>query len=393
MRVLVCHSRYRSGAASGENRVANDEVRLLSEAGHQVVTYMPSPHPAGKSDVLRLGMMALWNSSAVTRLDTLLRMHRPDVVHFHNLFPMLSPASLRLPPTERPAIVMTLHNYRLLCLPGTLLRNGRICEECLGRLPWRGVLFRCYHGSVAASGVLALSVSMNRAIRSFERVNWYIAISEFVRQKHIEAGFPRDKIGVKSHFAWPTKRREGPGRYFLFLGRLSEEKGAQTLLRAWSGDNGALIVAGGGPEERRLRTMARSNVEFRGVVSEQEAERLIRGARSVIVPSICYEGAGRVVMEAYAAGVPVIASDIGGLTEAVRHEVSGFLVPPADVQSLAQAIERLGEDEESERLGQGAWRMWNENYRPEQALSNSEQSYQLAIRARDGQTDEDVESI
>jgi glycosyltransferase involved in cell wall biosynthesis len=393
MRILVCHSRYRSGAASGENRVVNDEVRLLNEAGHQVVTYMPSADPAGKTDVLRLGMMALWNSSAVTRVDTLLRRHRPDVVHFHNLFPMLSPASLRLPLTESPAIVMTLHNYRLLCLPGTLLRDGRICEQCLGTLPWRGVLFRCYQGSVAASGVLGLSVSMHRAIRSFERVNRYIAISEFVRQKHIEAGFPKDKIGVKSHFAWPSERREGPGRYFLFLGRLSEEKGAQTLLRAWSSDTGTLIVAGGGPEEQRLRAMARGNVEFRGVVSEQEAERLIRGARSVIVPSICYEGAGRVVMEAYAAGVPVIASDIGGLAEAVRHEVSGLLFPPADVHSLAQAIERLGEDQESERLGEGAWRMWNEKYRPEQALSNSEQLYQFAIRSRDGQTDENVASI
>jgi glycosyltransferase involved in cell wall biosynthesis len=393
MRILVCHSRYRSGAASGENRVANDEVRLLNEAGHQVVSYMPSAHPKGKSDLLRLGMMALWNSSAITRLDTLLRMHRPDVVHFHNLFPMLSPASLRLPRTDSPAIVMTLHNYRLLCLPGTLLRNGRICELCLGTLPWRGVLFRCYHRSVAASGVLALSVSINRAIRSFERVNRYIAISEFVRQKHLEAGFPKDQIGVKPHFAWPSERRDGPGRYFLFLGRLSEEKGAETLLRAWSSDTGTLIVAGGGPEEQRLRAMARGNVEFRGVVSEQESARLIRGARSLIVPSICYEGAGRVVMEAYAAGVPVIASDIGGLPEAVCHDVSGLLVAPADVQSLAQAIERLGEDEESERLGEGAWRMWNENYSPEQALSNSEQSYQLAIRARDGQTDEDVASI
>jgi glycosyltransferase involved in cell wall biosynthesis len=174
---------------------------------------------------------------------------------------------------------------------------------------------------------------------------------------------------------------------------LSEEKGAETLLRAWSSDTGTLIVAGGGPEEQRLRAMARGNVEFRGVVSEQESARLIRGARSLIVPSICYEGAGRVVMEAYAAGVPVIASDIGGLPEAVCHDVSGLLVAPADVQSLAQAIERLGEDEESERLGEGAWRMWNENYSPEQALSNSEQSYQLAIRARDGQTDEDVASI
>ena len=378
MRILVCHSRYRSGPASGENRVADDEVRLLREGGHQVVTFTPSPVVAGRVDLIKAGASALWNRRVVAELETLVERHRPQVVHFHNLFPALSPASLRLTSSEKPAVVMTLHNYRLLCLPGTFVRDGRICQDCLGTIPWHGVMYRCYQGSALGSATLALSLTMHRALRSFDRVDRFFAISEFVKQKYLEAGFAKERIGVKQHFAWPSQRRDGPGDYFLYLGRLSEEKGVSTLLRAWPQNGATLIVAGTGPEERRLRAMPTSGVTFLGMVGEREATRLIRHARCVLAPSVGYEGAGRVVLEAYAAGVPVIASDIGGLSEAVNDGVSGLLFPASDEAALRGAIEHLLDPHESERMGEGAFRMWSEQYRPERALKDLEDSYMSA---------------
>jgi glycosyltransferase involved in cell wall biosynthesis len=278
---------------------------------------------------------------------------------------------------------MTLHNYRLLCLPGTLLRDGVICQDCLGKVPWPGVLHRCYQGSTSASGALAFSITAHRAVRSFDRVDRYLAISEFVRLKYIEAGFPGARIRVKRHFAWPSARRKGPGDYFLFLGRLSEEKGVGTLLHAWPGNAGRLIIAGSGPEEGRLKAMATDGVEFVGSVAPEEAARLILGARCLIAPSIWSEPAGRVVLEAYAAGVPVIASDIAGLSEAVAHDISGLLFPPSDETSLRWAIQQLLDGRESERLGDGAFRLWDQHYRPERALTELEESYRGALHARD----------
>lgn len=380
MRILVCHSRYRSGPVSGENRVADDEVRLLREGGHQVLRYMPTPAVAGPVDLVKTGAGAVWNRRAVGELLALVERHHPEVIHFHNLFPTLSPASLRLKTRPTPAVVLTLHNYRLLCLPGTFVRDGGICQVCLGKIPWRGVRYRCYQGSVLASVALASSLTAHRAIGSFDRVDRFLAISRFVKQMHVDAGLAEDRIRVKPNFAWPTQLRKGSGEYFLYLGRLSQEKGVDTLLRAWPRSAGRLIVAGAGPEEPRLKAMSAGGVEFVGRVSEGEAAKLLRGARSVIAPSIGHEGAGRVVLEAYAAGVPVIASDVGGLTESVIHGDSGLLFPASDEVALRRAIEYLLDPRESERMGKRAFELWDELYRPERALSALEDSYASAMR-------------
>ncbi len=159
MRVLVLHSRYPTGTSSGENRVVDDEVELLRAAGHEVRLWSPSPEDGGGTSRLRLGARAVWSRPAVREVERLAAELRPDVVHVHNLYPLLSPAVLR---TAAAPVVMTLHNYRLLCLPATFLRDGRTCEDCLGALPWRGVVHRCYRGSAAGSASLAASLGMHR---------------------------------------------------------------------------------------------------------------------------------------------------------------------------------------------------------------------------------------
>ena len=189
-----------------------------------------------------------------------------------------------------------------------------------------------------------------------------------------------DRIGVRSNFAWPTERREGAGEYFLYLGRLSSEKGIPTILEAFAELSAPLLIVGDGPEAARLRAFGRSSsVEFRGAVPASEVGPLLRGARALLVPSVCYEGQPRGILEAYAAGVPVIASDLGGLPEVVEDGVDGLLVPPAAPLQWRDGVERLLDDAESDRLGEGAWRRWRERFTPQRGLVTLESQYERAL--------------
>jgi glycosyltransferase involved in cell wall biosynthesis len=374
VRVLILHSRYRSGPASGENRVVADEARLLVEGGHDVDVFAPEMRPASGLQMIRAGIEVIWSAEAVAEVKRRVHHQKPDVVHCHNLFPWLSPAVLRAVDEAVP-IVMTVHNYRLLCLPGTFVRGGRICEDCLGRRPWPGVLHRCYQRSVAASAALATSLTLHGRIGSFDRIRLYIAISDFVRRVYVESGLVDDKIIVKPHFAWPVRRREGPGDYFVYVGRLSPEKGVTTLVKAWNQVDRRLLIVGDGPERDSLRGLAGRNVDFKGTVQAADVPAILRAARALLVPSISHEGAGKVVLEAYAAGVPALVSGVGGLPEIVRDGVTGLVLPSGDAGAWARAVMRLFDDSESERMGCAAWDLWSERFTPEKGLQNLEGAY------------------
>jgi glycosyltransferase involved in cell wall biosynthesis len=207
----------------------------------------------------------------------------------------------------------------------------------------------------------------------------FLAVSEFVRTKHVEAGFPVDRLRVAPQFAWPTTPRQGPGEYFLYLGRLAQNKGTATLMDAWTERSGRLLVVGDGPEMSHLRSVAPPSVEFRGLVPADIVPELLRGARALLVPSLVYDAAPRVIAEAYAAGVPVLASRIGGLPEVVRDGESGMLITPGAPDEWAAAVERLSDDGESVRLGAGALRLWAERHRPDQSLSRLEDAYTTVL--------------
>jgi glycosyltransferase involved in cell wall biosynthesis len=388
LRVLVLHSQYSSGPASGENRVVEDEIRLLREAGHEVHSFVP-PAPEGSGlGLVRAGVDAVWSTSAVATVTRLLAEHAPTVVHVHNLFPVLSPAVLRAASAGAASVVVTLHNYRLLCLPATFLRDGRICEDCLGRLPWRGVVHGCYRGSVGGSGAIATSLAVHRALRTFDRVSLFAAVSDFVKEKHVSAGLPTERIVLKNNFSWPSPSpspspsRWGPGDYFLYLGRLSAEKGLRTLVQAWANVPAPCLIAGDGPDRAELEASAPANVEFLGLVSPDMGVDLLRGARALVLPSTWYEGAPRSILEAYAAGVPVIASRTGGLPELVEQDVTGLLTPPSDAVALAAAARRLLDGDTRLRMGDAARRRWESQYTPEIGLRGLERLYADAAMRR-----------
>jgi glycosyltransferase involved in cell wall biosynthesis len=381
MRILILHSRYQSGAASGENRVAEDEARLLEAGGHDVRSWAPDPPEASGLRLLSAGAGAVWSRHAAAEVRRLVRAHRTEVVHCHNLFPALSPAVIRAATGEGAAVVVTLHSYRFLCLSANFFRDGHVCEDCLGRRPWPGVVHACYRGSRGASGALAASLVLHEAVGTLDRIRLYLAVSGFVRERYITGGFPRDRVRVKHNFAWPTDQRSGSGEYFLFLGRLAAEKGTSTLLRAWTEAPAPLLVVGDGPERERLRALAPPGVEFRDTVSPSEVPGLLRRARALLIPSAWYEGAPRGIIEAYAAGVPVIASRIGALPEVVAEEESGLLLPPDDAEAWRDGVRRLMDDAEVERLGRGARMLWEERYTPERGLDGLEAAYREAISA------------
>ena len=385
MRILILHNRYRSGDTSGENRVVRDEVALLRSAGHRVWTWEPQPPVGSVRERVAAAADAIWATGAARTVRAAIARHRIDVVHAHNLFPSISPSVLPAARDAGAAVVVTLHNYRYLCLPGTLIRDGRACEVCVGHAPWRGVVHRCYRGSVGGSAAIATSLGVHRTAGSFDAVHRYAAVSDFIRETYERVDFAPRRIVVKPNFAPPAQARTGPGSGFLFLGRLTPEKGIATLLDAWREEPApreTLTIAGSGPEEASLRAKAPAGVRFLGDVPGEQVPALIGSSRAVMIPSVWEEAAvPRVALEAYACGVPVIASDRGALPEGVVHGETGFLVHAEDHLEWRSAIGSVSDDATSTRLGEGALHLWRERYAPAPGLARLEALYEEATRS------------
>jgi glycosyltransferase involved in cell wall biosynthesis len=368
----MIHSRYATGTSSGENRVVDDEAGLLREHGHDVLLWAPTPVDRGGTARATLALRAAWSRRAGVHVREMAAAFRPDVIHAHNLFPMLSPSVLR---TAAAPLVVTLHNYRLLCLPATFLRDGSTCEDCLGRTPWRGVVHRCYRDSAAGSAALAVALTVHRRIGTFDRVAAFLAVSDFVRAKHIEAGFAAERIRVKPNFVTPLPRRNGAGEDFLFVGRLSPEKGLDRLVGIWHDVPARLVVVGDGPERARLQATAPETVEFHGAVDPGRVAGYLKRARALVLPSICYEGAPRTVVEAFAAGVPVLANRNGALPTIVDDGRTGLLVDPSRPADWVMAVTAMLDDETARAMGEAAYREWQARYSPERGIEDLESAY------------------
>ena len=339
---------------------------------------------------MRAATDAVWSRRAAGRVRTLVAERRIDVVHAHNLFPSLSPAVLRAARGAGAAVVVTLHNYRYLCLPGSLIRDGKACDVCVGRVPWRGVVHRCYRGSAAGSATIATSLTLHRSMSSFDAVGRFAAVSGFLRDTYDRVSFAPGRIVVKPNFAPPAAVRDGPGEGFVFLGRLAPEKGVDTLLEAWRDDGAGLeplTVVGSGPAEAELRAARPSGVRFLGDVASDRVPDLIRSARAVLIPSRWEEAAvPRVALEAYACGVPVVSSDRGALPEGVIHGQTGLIVPAGDPTAWRAAAVAMTDDGTGERLGGGAFALWRERYGPEAGLAALEALYAEVVDALDPST-------
>jgi glycosyltransferase involved in cell wall biosynthesis len=349
--VLFIHNRYQ--LRSGEDAVFDAEADLLRRFGHRVETLVvdsadleDAPGPLGQ---LRLAGNAIWSRSSATAVRRAIRAFRPDIVHIHNTFPLLSPAIYRACAAEGVPMVQTLHNYRLTCPAATLFRDGRACEDCVGRVvPLPGVIHACYKGSRTQTAVVAAMISVHHLAGSWKQVDRYVALSEFGRQLLIRAGFPATQIIVKPNFVDPDPggRLAHDGR-FVYAGRLSIEKGIRVLLRAWRRlpPNMPLDIMGDGPlaAEVAAEAAVRENITFHGQIPRAEVLDRLRSATALIVPSLWYEGAPLNVIEAFGCGVPVIGSSIGAVAELVSNGVNGALFTPGNEDALAQLVTDLSQ--------------------------------------------------
>lgn len=345
MKIALVHNTYL--VQGGEDVVFWQERRLLQEAGHEVFEYQRFNREMEQYSLARrltvIGR-TVWAPDSYREFTELLRQKRPDIVHVHNTFPLISPSILWACQREGVPVVHTLHNYRLLCPGANFIRDGKPCEDCTQGSIWQSVAHGCYRGSRPQTAAVALMLSVHRAKKTWtEAVDHYIVLTEFARSRFVNAGFPPDKFSIKPNCVDPDPgQRTGEPSYALFVGRVSEEKGAPTLLKAWRQlpKHCTLRIVGDGPfgaeMESEVKAQGLSNISFTGRLPRERVIEEMKGARFVIFPSQLYENLPLTIIESFACGVPVLASKLGAMQEIVSQDRTGLFFQPGNADDLAR---------------------------------------------------------
>lgn len=348
MKIAVVHNAYQQ--PGGEDVTVAAESKLLESRGHKVVRYSRSNDEiAGMSGAERLLLVKdmIHSDRSKKELHDLLRAEKPDVVHVHNTFMMLSPSIFDACSDAGVPVVQTLHNYRLLCPGWSFSRDGHVCEECLDHGLWRGVWHGCYRDSKLMSAAVALMLQVHRSKGTWnDSVNGYVALTNFAREKFIQGGLPAPAVHVKPNFLNedPGERAQA-GRYVLFVGRLSTEKGVKVLMDARRRLKSSLpfVIMGDGPLRQSLESETKadglSDVTFTGWKSRAEILAAMKESFAVVIPSVCYEGFPMTLVEAFACGTPVICSSLGGLKEIVEDGRTGLHFEAGNADDLANKLE------------------------------------------------------
>ena len=379
MKILILHNAYQQ--RGGEDSVVEAESALLQSAGHEVrVEIVNNDEIDGASAKAKAFLRSSYDPGRARWTADLVRATQADVVHVHNFFPLLTPGVHAGAAKEGAAVVQTLHNYRLLCAAATFLRDGEVCEKCLsGSKAW-AVVHKCYRDSATAS--LAVARMQWRAERDQtwrRHVHRFIALTQFAADKFIAGGLPAERLVVKPNSTPPsapaTSVRRAGG---LFVGRLSREKGVGLLMEAWKNiPETPLTVIGDGPLRAMLEKAAPPNVRFLGGLAPSAVRAHMASAAFLVIPSLWYEGLPMTLLEAYASGLPVIASRIGSLEEAVTDGSTGRLFPPGNSDALAFVVRSLNQTV-LEKMSRAALNEYERRYTPNQNLRVLEEIYEQA---------------
>lgn len=378
MRILFVHNAYQH--KGGEDTVLEAEIALLAGRGHVVECFIRHNDDISRMSRAAVAIRTFWSNPAAKDFEAQLRSFKPDVVHVHNTFPLISPAIYWVADRLGVPVVQTLHNFRLLCPQAMFLREGKVCEDCLGNLPWRGALRGCYRESRLQSTVLACMVGVHRGLGTWQnKVTRYVALNEFCRNKFVEGGLPAERIVVKPNFVDFSPPIAVDRRDFLFVGRLSAEKGIDTLVAAAGMVEAATVLVGGtGPKAGLLN--ASPNIRALGALSGERVRETMAGALAMVLPSIWYENFPRTLVEAFGCGLPVIASRIGALADLVEHRKTGLLFEPGDPASLADAMRwALAHREEMAAMGKAARAHYEANFTADRNYQQLLAIYQEAI--------------
>ena len=346
MKVLVVHNEYRAALPSGENLVVRRQIDDLRATGVDVIPYLRSSDElarAGRSGRLRAAASAVGLGDAIGDLRRVLKRERPDVVHLHNLFPLISARVVSLAHDHDAKVVQTVHNFRHVCIAGTYFRDGHECFDCRGHAFGRpGVQHACYRGSKAESLVMATAIAAYR--RQLHGPDAVIALAPHLRDHCIDYGFPAERIEVIPNTTTDPGEPTPLGSGLLFAARFSAEKGLALLAEAWTRlpphAAGRLTIVGDGPERPVAVALAasRPDVDYLGRVQPSAIAPLLQASAAVVVPSRWQEVCPTIVVDALAHGRPVLATDRGGLPYLVGHD-GGWLVSPSP-GALADGIRR-----------------------------------------------------
>jgi len=364
-RVLIVHNAYQQ--RGGEDSVMEAEVALLRQRGHEVELLLRHNDDVTAMSRLDVALQTMWSRQTSAQIRERIAAFRPDVIHVHNSLPLVSPSVFWAANGAGIPTVMTLHNFRLLCPQATLLRDGRVCEDCVGHLPLAAVRHRCYRGSLAQTGAVAMMLVLHRTLGTYRnKVSRFIALNEFCRSKFVAGGLPAERIAVKPNFVeWVPEPQWASRSGGLYVGRMSEEKGVAVLMEAMAAyPTHQLQVIGSGPFEAQMRQAA--GPAYKGPQPLAQILARLSGAAYLVLPSVCYEGFPRTLVEAFACGVPVIASRHGSLAELVDEGRTGLLFEPGNAQDLVAKLRWADSHPEEMRvMGMAARREYEARYTPE----------------------------
>lgn len=340
----MLHNRYL--VPGGEDQSAAAEANLLLQQGCVVELLEEDNRRVEQLGKARTAMRTIWSSESYRRIYDKLRTGKFDVLHVQNFFPLWSPSVYYAAAKCNIPVVQTLRNYRLMCVNAVFFRDSHVCEDCLGKpFAWPGILHACYRDSRAGSAVVAGMNGFHHLARTWRtKIHVYVALTEFARNKYIAGGLPAEKIVVKPNFVYPSPQQgDGQGGYALFVGRLSPEKGIATLLKAWQAAAKALPlkIVGDGPLSDVVEVAAQQNpaIEYLGRRSPNEVTQLMQRAEFFVFPTECYEGMPRTVIESFAVGTPVLASNLGSTAAMVVPGETGFHFTPGSVAELRERVE------------------------------------------------------
>jgi glycosyltransferase involved in cell wall biosynthesis len=396
MRVLLVHEYYRSSSPSGEDRVFEREKKLLQKNGLNVKAVTFQNDLIGTKQgpsVFQTALYTPWSPIGKRMVKEAVDTFRPDVVHFHNTFPVLSQSAICQADKMGCATVQTLHNFRTVCAQAMLMRPGGICEKCIGRYPWLALALKCYRHSLTATIPLAANIALHRFLRTWQnKVDRFIVLSEFNKKIFLRAGFPDKKIRVKPNFFEDSSKKKHckspKENNWLFVGRLKEEKGVHLLPEVWKrlGDRAPLLhIVGDGPcrseiERKIIAHGLKEKIIMQGLCTPRKVNEILNRSSLLVFPSICYEGFPLVIGEAYASGVPVAASNIGTPASIVLDRVTGIHFLPGDTDDMVKQLSLLIEHPELlQKMGRNARNEYKNQYTPERNFSLLMNIYQEAI--------------
>jgi glycosyltransferase involved in cell wall biosynthesis len=365
MKVVIIHSQYRY--KGGEDAVVCSEQNLVPNAKLWV--------RSNKNGIEALFqfLISVYNPFVAYSLKSYLKKEKPDVIHIHNLNFAIGPVVIKIAKKLGIPVVMTLHNYRLLCPSATLLHKGQIFTDSLDKkFPWKAVKGKVYRNSVLQTFWLAFSVWVHKTIGTWHKVDRFIVLSRFAKEifGNSHLNIQEHKLSIKPNFvSVPTYSHLARTDSFLFVGRLSEEKGLEYLLSATIQSGFSLRIAGDGPLRGKVEDAAAqySNITFLGPLESENVHKEVRECTALVFPSIWFEGMPMTIIEALANGTPVLASNLGAMADMIQHEINGLLFEPGDIESLVDCLKKWNEVPFEERnfMSLGARSSYEQYYTPE----------------------------